>query len=451
MVITGKHKYLLLKTVQEKNILPLTSVCDLNCLFCSHHQNPPDIETYQFGHLDKSLVKELINYLPRQGPVTIGESASKINEGEPLLYPHFKEVMRTLRSKFPDKEIRLTTSGSLLDQKLVFFLKEQKPLTINLSLNCASPQKRKEIMNDPRPEAVFRALSYLKKENISYNGSIVLTEKNYLETLERSAAILSTHGARTIRVFVPGITRYYSGELKPMKQKDEKKLNAEVLNLQKKYKLPIIKEPPYLKDFQARIQGVVPDSPAGKAGLQTGDIIADVGDKNLLTRIDKFKVLKKAENPVLKITKKNKETKKVKINKKSGVRPGLILHSDISSLLINRIQQLVNKYKPAKIALITSVLAEGMMDKLVKMVHKEIPRAQECLQLLVVENHYFGGNIKAAGLLTTGDILKKLKERKALKPDILLVPQKIYGFSGTDLRDESYQKLEDRGLQVELL
>src|SRR5690554_7614434 len=73
----GKLKYLLLKTVQDNNILPLSSVCELRCKFCSNRFNPPGVEVYNLGHLEMKLVRELVEYLPAEGPVIIGESDRK--------------------------------------------------------------------------------------------------------------------------------------------------------------------------------------------------------------------------------------------------------------------------------------------------------------------------------------------------------------------------------------
>jgi len=35
---------LILSSAQEYNILPLTSCCDAQCIFCSHRQNPPGVK-----------------------------------------------------------------------------------------------------------------------------------------------------------------------------------------------------------------------------------------------------------------------------------------------------------------------------------------------------------------------------------------------------------------------
>src|SRR6056297_2859675 len=102
-------KEILFKTVKEDNILPITSICRLNCIFCSHKNNPSQIETYSFGHLELELIKRMVEFLDHSRPVIIGESASKIIEGEPFAHPDIIEILNYLRKRWPDIEIKITT------------------------------------------------------------------------------------------------------------------------------------------------------------------------------------------------------------------------------------------------------------------------------------------------------------------------------------------------------
>lgn len=106
---------ILFKTVKEDNILPITSICKLNCIFCSHKNNPPEIETYSFGHLEFDLIKTMIEFLDPERPVFIGESASKIIEGEPFVHPEIFKILKYLRQRWPEIEIKITSSGSFLE------------------------------------------------------------------------------------------------------------------------------------------------------------------------------------------------------------------------------------------------------------------------------------------------------------------------------------------------
>ncbi len=447
-MINDEEKFLLLKTVQEKQVLPLTSACGLDCLFCSHKQNPPGVKTYTFGHLDLTLIKELIDYLPQQGAVTIGESATRIIEGEPLLHPHFRKVIDYIRKKFPEKEIIMTTSGNQLDYQMVQFLKKQKKIEINLSLNFCDISQRSLYMRDHQADIVFKALGYLQEAGLVFNGSIVaLLARIGEKRLRKTISLLEEYGANTVRVFAPGVTRYSSKEMKEEIGTDTK-LNKVVPCLKKQFSIPVIKEPSVLTDFNKEIQGISKDSPAEKAGLQTFDIIKEVNGQAILTRVDVFRKIVQLKDPQLTI-KRKKEKKKIIIKKEKNEKPGFVLDFDLAGEKIEQLKKMMKKYQDKSLVLATSQLAAPLMKKLLEMLQIENPGLK--LVLLPVKNYFFGGNIKAAGLLTTEDIMLALKD--VIKGDeVLIMPGIIYDFTGRDLKGDSYRMLEDEfEIKVELI
>lgn len=84
---------LLTQSVRYENILPLTSTCNLRCLFCSNAQNPPGVEVFSIPPLPLPLVRRLIPLLNPHRKIIIGEAASRISEGEPLTHPEFWKIM----------------------------------------------------------------------------------------------------------------------------------------------------------------------------------------------------------------------------------------------------------------------------------------------------------------------------------------------------------------------
>ncbi|MFO7819200.1 MAG: hypothetical protein R6V17_03080 [Halanaerobacter sp.] len=71
-------------SAQQDNILPITSVCNLDCKFCSHKGNPPEVKTFASGHRPLKEIRSLIDFLSADRKIIIGESATKIEEGEPF-------------------------------------------------------------------------------------------------------------------------------------------------------------------------------------------------------------------------------------------------------------------------------------------------------------------------------------------------------------------------------
>ena len=97
----GKTLALLYKTVQDNNILPITTICNVRCAFCSHQQNPPEVQAIAIPHLSFDLIIDLLDYLDGGRKIIIGESTSLIMEGEPFTHPQFFETLEAIRHKFP--------------------------------------------------------------------------------------------------------------------------------------------------------------------------------------------------------------------------------------------------------------------------------------------------------------------------------------------------------------
>jgi hypothetical protein len=440
----GKLKYLLLKTVQDNNILPVTSVCGMACRFCSHHNNPSGVETYRFGHLDMELVKELIDYLPPRGPVIIGESATRIIEGDPFTHPHFQAILGLVREKYPEKLIKITTHGSLLSREMVNFLKKLEPVELNISLNCATPEERVFLMGDKNPEVVFQALEEITDKGITFNGSIVaLPWLMGIDNIGKTIELLINYQARTIRVLVPGFSKQAGKKL----NYSFKKVYASLSTLVNQYvyqETPVLLEPPVISDLKARITGLIPGSPAANTILRTGDIINKINGKRVISRTEAFRRAEKLASPELEIIRNNQKYRFV-IPKSKGEKPGFIVSSDLS---YKTIQDIKNKLDSAKkIAIITSVLAR----KLIEAVLNEIGYSCTRVKILEVQNSFFGGSIACAGLLTVGDILKTL-DSNGERYKLILVPGIIFDIFGNDLTGTPYRVLEEKlKTKVELL
>ena len=110
------------RTAMEANILPLTSRCDSACIFCSHQNNPPQVQVIYMGERSLEDILDTMQYLDAHQTITIGESATNIIEGEPTSHKNFKEIILQLRRRFPQTPVSMTTNGHHLTRDLVEFL-----------------------------------------------------------------------------------------------------------------------------------------------------------------------------------------------------------------------------------------------------------------------------------------------------------------------------------------
>ncbi len=203
---------------REQNILPLTSRCDARCVFCSHHNNPKEIQVISIGTRTMEEIAETMDHLRPDRTITIGESASSIIEGEPTLHPRFQEVIAALRMRFPDTPVEVTTNGHHLTEQMVRFLAGHQPILINLSLNGGTVASRRILMGDGEELAstAIHGVELLGEYGVPFSGSLVgMPNLVGFDDMETSIRLLASHGARSVRVFLPGFSQWVKEDIFP--------------------------------------------------------------------------------------------------------------------------------------------------------------------------------------------------------------------------------------------
>lgn len=92
------------------NQLPISSVCNARCMFCSNEMNPFKIHRVGFRPLDD--VKKGIALLDPNSLAEIrpGDSLpGRISEGEALLHPELMAILSLIREKTPNNVIQINT------------------------------------------------------------------------------------------------------------------------------------------------------------------------------------------------------------------------------------------------------------------------------------------------------------------------------------------------------
>lgn len=426
--MSGYEQYLLSYSA-SKNILPLTSACNVSCVFCSHTGNPSDIKIYKIPPLSLESIQVLAGFMIPQQKIVIGESVTTINEGEPFTHPQILTILTYLRQTFPDTVLAITTNGSLLTKDTVRILADLGGIEINLSLNSATVAGRQLLMNDKQPQMAIGSMELLEMYGIFYHGSIVAMPHivgwdNIFYTLK----LLAEHQAKTIRVFIPGFTRF-----SPEKCCFEAQ-NMEFWSKLSKFSAaidtPITVEPHVPDDLQAVIEGVITASPAAQAGFKKGDIIKKINGSDVFSRAHAFTLLlKSTENSVL-ISRSGCE-KMLRLHRKDRERPGLVMYNDMDYSLAEEIRQ--NALR-GKTAVFVSSLAYPLWEKVWKNTDVAIYEVPNC---------YFGGDIRCAGLLTVGDYQKVIDQMKESFTKLLL-PSISFDGNGRDLRGISYTSLKTK-------
>lgn len=435
----------ILEDVVDRNILPLTSTCNTRCIFCSHRFNPPGVKVYRIPPRSPAAVKNIFPYIDPARPVVIGESVTRIIEGEPFTHPDIAGILSLLRSAFPRTPVIITTNGILLNEDMARLLSSLGNITITLSLNCIDNFHREYILGDTMTGSAVNSVKLLKKYRIPFHGSVVaMPHLTGWGELENTISYLAGNEAETVRVFEPGFSGLAPPELQ-FNYSLRVELESFIALLRRTINVPITLEPPFIHRLQAEVAGVIAGSPAAGAGLRAGDVIMAVNGSRVNTRVQAFTRVLKAANPEVVVKRgDNAPHITVCINKGRGERSGLVMDYDLDPALINDISMVTRRCRAQRVLLLTSRLAGPVLRLGLERFWKE----SADVETLVVENKFFGGSIRAAGLLTAGDMVdslnKYLAARPHSKPDLILLPGLAFDRAGRDLTGVPYTILEEK-------
>lgn len=444
---------LVVLTAARYNILPLTSTCNLRCVFCSHQQNPPGVEVITLAPLTLHQIEDLLDYLDGKRKIVIGESATRLVEGEPLTHPCFFPIMHRLRRRFPQTPVEITTNGLLLDRQKVAVLKELKPLEMNLSINSVTPAGRLKLLGIRGTIPVLEGLENLTQAGILWQGSVVayptLVGWEDMRTTIRS---LATVGAATIRVFLPGFTRLAPPPLRFDPGTLRRELEGFLEELREELAIPLLLEPPLLRNLTPAVAGVLAGSPAEAAGLRRGDVILSVDGKSPRSRVEAFNLISWAGQRKLKIKRRDKRgngnpEEEVILELRPGQKSGLVFEWDCDPELLNLVQAACQRYQTRRALLYTSELAFEVLKLMLKPMSAVV-------EVQPVRNRFFGGSIACAGLLTVSDFIRAWQEGQGAKlnPDLILLPGLAFDFWGRDLVGRHYEEMARiTGIPVEVL
>ena len=438
--------------VVDGNILPLTSMCNTRCIFCSHRFNPPEVRVYRIPPRTLASIKNALPFIDPARPIVIGESVTRIVEGEPFTHPEIAAILRLLRSAFPRTPIRLTTNGILLDEEMAHLLGRLENITINLSLNCMGERNRNFLLGDNQAGAAVNSVKLLQEYGIPFHGSVVaMPHLTGWDELENTIRYLSRHGAETLRVFEPGFSRLAPPELQ-FGRTLRIELESFISRLRRIINIPIITEPPIIGSLEAEVAGVIAGSPAARAGLKPGDVITEVNGSRVNSRVQAFERIRKAANPEVAVKRGDEPPIAFCIRKGRGERSGLVMHYDLDPGLIDDMAGAARRHRARAVLLLTSQLAAPVLRQGLERFWGE----GADVETLEVENHFFGGSIRAAGLLTVGDmgdcLRKYLSTSTTVKPDLVLLPGLAFDRTGSDLTATPYARLEDEfGIPMEVI
>ncbi|MDT3701320.1 MAG: DUF512 domain-containing protein [Thermincola sp.] len=449
--------HLLYESAYRGNIIPITSVCNVSCVFCSHRQNPPEIQIYRIKPLNPGQVEEILQFISPEQKIVIGESVTRIIEGEPLTNPHFIEILTLIRRRFPRTAVQITSNGSLIDNKMARRLADIGQIEINLSLNSSQAGPRQKLMKDKNPIRAVEAAEVLAEAGVPYHGSVVaMPHLTGWDDLGQTLKYLDGARAKTIRVFLPGFTRLAPEPLTfaPQLWRD---LHSYVESAAAGLSVPVTVEPGLVKDLRAEIIGVIKGSPADNAGLLKKDTVIRVDGKKCFSRVEAFQRIKSGEQVVLDILRAGQELS-VTIDKAAEESSGLVMEYDLDPEDLKALGRMARKYQ--KVWILASVLGSPALIAGLQQIEL-LNMAKFDYEIIPVPNSYFGGSIMSAGLLVVPDFIEAFawqgNERlrtmqQRVEGEAIFVPSVAFDREGRDLTGTSFTRLEEAtGYRVEII
>jgi len=376
-------------------------------------------------------------------PVIIGESVTRVIEGEPFLHPEIKRILEIIRVKMPETIIRLTTNGTMIEREVAAFIASLGNIEICLSLNSADVKVRKYLMNDERAETAVRSAVLLAEYGIPYHGSMVLMPHiTGWHDIAGTLDFFEQEGAVTVRALFPGYTGMASKEL-VFPPGLRKEMDAFIRQKRNGLTMPVTLDPPLIVDLNAEVAGIIKGSPAQKSGILPGDVIISVDGKNVLSRVDAFQKVLAAENPQLEVSRVGSR-KTFVIVKSRDQSSGLVFDYDLDPSVVADIRRAVRRRRADRPLLLTSRLGY----KAVSLGLETIFPDGASVQVIPVQNCFFGGSIGCAGLLTVADMLIVAADHYK-KTDLLIIPGIAFDSRGRDITGRSFLEMESGGALVE--
>jgi len=457
------------------------SRCNCDCAFCYLKGKPPlpslDFPRRTAGEELEEIRTRLKYFSPRMKRSLFPGPGSTC---EVLAHPHILEVLAELRLK-TGSPFRLITNGAALTPEMIGALAGLAPVYLDVSLNSASPSRRRRLMRDRKPEVAVNALPLLKSARIPYSVVIVPwpleSEEEMLADLEGTVAYAAEHDAHLVQVSLPGYSRYFP--CGGIFERDSlwRSLVFRVQELRKKYHYPIVVMPGIFEEFVSRpvknapeVIGVIKNSPAHFAGVRPGDIISGIGGlvvRNRPQARDILSVFQQSDTKGLNMLVRREDrdlTLAVDLeqwtypySRVTDTHLGVVfMGTGLRVGYLERLKELISDHRARDVLFLSSALVKPVFEQLLRQSFL-FAGGQVSVQVAVPENRFFGGNIFMGDLLLVEDFIDCINEyvqKRKRKPDLVVIPSSPFNLSGwgRDLSGRCHLDIERTvGIPVEVL
>lgn len=438
--------------------------CRARCHFCFFHGNPPDsIFNSSYQPSEEEIVTRL-RYFSSSDPT--------------MLFPtwvDFEEILGDERSfrllcelrKLTDECFVITTAGGMLTGELVEKLHRLEPLILRLSLNLSDVDKRQALMRDRRADIGVKALPLLRQAGISYWTSIVgwfgLDERDIRETIEYA----DSHQTMAVNIMLGSFTKHNA----PPQADDWRQVWLDYQRIAEemrgKVSCPVFIVPALFEENlrgtgwkEARVIGVVKNSPAHRAGVLPGDFIEAVEGRRPLSRAAMLLELCSREREGLAssvLVRRKDSSLTVLLSPEQCAYPyksgalayGILMADGLHHKELGEIPELIRRHGASHTTIATSALVRPSL--LAALDEMEIETGSGSrISVVTISSRYHGGNIIVGDLMACEDYIASLRahiEETGATPDLVIIPGSGLGDWKLDIAGKSYLEIE-RALDI---
>jgi hypothetical protein len=452
--------------------------CNLDCLFCYNKGSSP-VLTPKAGNASgefQQIRSRIEHYIP----------GSKLNifpdmksPGESLAHPHIDDILRALRRKTGEC-FRISTNGATLTPEMIDVLSECSPVYLDISINSASPERRRMLMRDHRPEIALTSLKRLEKEQIPY--SVVIVPWPYpsadamLRDLSATLDFAAGHSPTLIQISLPGWagSRFHTNMPSNGLWANEglwpdeslwTELTGHIRSFRDRAICPVVVRPGLFEDYlnpdrinEPALIGVVKNSPLAMAGLRKGDRLVKINGIPVNTKRQARTLLTLLHQSDLTassiLVQRADERITIPVPLRCFAYPyspvaathlgAVFSHSGIPEQWVDLLWQTVSTKNAKRVLVLTSKLIRPFLEKAI-CANGRFSAID--LHLLTPENRYFGGNICMGDLLVVEDFIFAVEDfikKSRVRPELVILPSTPFHISGwgRDLTGRVYLDIE---------